>query len=80
MNKKNITIIKCKKNAFDAEQVLIDNGFTMLSSLFDKNEFSKDGKLYKIAHPVWEMDKAKNEFLGVRITEGQNCPHCGYGL
>jgi hypothetical protein len=47
--------VKNPKNRTDAEQVLIDNGFKMPSGLKEHNAFQKDGQLFKISHPVWDV-------------------------
>lgn len=42
-----------QNNATCAQNVLIGNGFNMVSSWFNENEFEKDGIIYGIGHPVW---------------------------
>ena len=61
-----VQIIKPKTNTPSAEQVLVENGFTILSPWIDDNRFEKDGIVYKLAYPVWHLD-AKGNFSGVLI-------------
>ena len=47
--------LKNTTNQTDAIALLIQTGFTEISSYFVDNIYEKDGKLYKIAHPVWNL-------------------------
>ena len=45
--------IKNTNNTTCAQDVLVKNGFKILSSWYNNNEFEKDGIIYGINHPVW---------------------------
>jgi hypothetical protein len=57
-----IILLSNPKKYSNAEFVLIEHGYKVISIWLLDNLFKKDGKFYKIAHPVWDNDK-------VRITE-----------
>lgn len=42
-----------KTNSTDAEDVLIQNGFTVISTWWNDNIYIKQGIKYGISHPVW---------------------------
>lgn len=42
-----------KTNSTDAEDVLIQNGFTVISTWWNDNIYIKYGIKYGISHPVW---------------------------
>lgn len=63
-----VQVVKSKSNTSQAEQVLIENGFTVLSPWVDDNRFEKDGQVYKLSHPVWQIGPSGN-FVGVRIEK-----------
>jgi len=36
-----------------AQDILIQNGFEVISSWYNNNIFAKNGQNYRISHPVW---------------------------
>jgi len=42
-----------------AELVLEYHGYKMVSNWYFDNEYKKDGKFFKIAHPVWDEEKLR---------------------
>lgn len=49
------------KHRASAEQVIVDNGFSVVSSWINNNTYSKEGINYKISHPVWNGNKVRIE-------------------
>ena len=68
-----ILIVKSTPSQIDAEEVLKSNGFQAIRSYNFGNLFEKGGELFKISHPVWEMNEDKTKFIGVRL-EKYNLP------
>lgn len=65
-------VIKAYSSATSAEQVLIKNGFKVVSCWVESNRFTKNGKTFQLSHPVWQLNEKKTSFIGVRIEEVVN--------
>jgi len=46
-------------NRVSAEQVLTDNGFTIISSFLNDGIYKKGSDSYKFDHPVWNGNKVR---------------------
>ena len=64
-----ILVVKSTPSQIDAEEVLKSNGFQIIRSYNFDNLFEKGGELFKISHPVWEMNESKSKFIGVRLEK-----------
>lgn len=64
-------IVKMKTDTTNAVHVLAENGYahTTDTDNSDNDRFRKDGKFYKFAFPIWEMNQQGTKFIGVRIME-----------
>lgn len=65
----NPIIIRIKSPSSDASVVLARGGYirTNHADHSDDDRFEKDGRKFKFAFPIWEMDPTMKRFTGVRI-------------
>lgn len=52
LNLINMLVIN-KTNEISAENILVKNGFKIISNWYNDNIFERDGIKYGINHPVW---------------------------
>lgn len=60
--KAEVIVIGNPKNRMNAEAVMADNGFVVISNWFNDNIYEKEGVLYGLSHPVWTWDNKVRVF------------------
>lgn len=58
---KKVILIKNPKRSNVAEQVLVANGFTIVSNWIDQGIYKKDGINFRTSFPIWEKEKVRIE-------------------